>query len=66
MDWSFKKYYHLRNTIIKKEIPENENSDKIADIVEKICNFNKQKKDKKLKILTPNKYFKDCQYLSHK
>ena len=36
MDWSFKKYYHLRNTITKKEIPENENSDKIADWKNKV------------------------------
>ena len=32
----------LQNVIIKKEIPENENPDKIADIVEKILDFNKQ------------------------
>ena len=32
----------LQNVITKKEIPENENPDKIADIVEKILDFNKQ------------------------
>ena len=32
----------LQNVITKKEIPENENPDKIADIVVKILDFNKQ------------------------
>ena len=32
----------LQNVITKKEIPENENPDKIADIVEEILDFNKQ------------------------
>ena len=32
----------LRNTVIKKEIPENENPNKIIDIVEKIIDFNNQ------------------------
>ena len=45
----------LRNTIIRKEIPEDENPNKIADIVEKILDFNKQQKDKGIKILTPRK-----------
>ena len=31
----------LRNAINRKEIPENENPNKIVDIVEKILNFNK-------------------------
>ena len=43
----------LRNAINRKEIPENENPNKIVDIVEKILNFNKQQKGKGLKILTP-------------
>ena len=34
----------LRNTIIKKEIPENKNPNKIVDIVEKIIDFNEQQK----------------------
>ena len=32
--------------MLKKEIPENENPNKIADIVEKIFDFNKQQKGK--------------------
>ena len=36
----------LRNTIIRKEITENENTSKIVDIVEKIVDFNKQQKGK--------------------
>ena len=51
----------LRNDINKKEIPENENPKKVADVVEKILDFNKQQKGKEapsdlamqLKILTP-------------
>ena len=31
----------LRNTAIKKEIPKNENSDKIIIIIEKIVDFNR-------------------------
>ena len=36
----------FKNTIIKKEIPENENQNKIVDIVEKILDFNKQQQGK--------------------
>ena len=43
----------LRSSIIRKEIPENEDSNKILDIVEKILDFNKQQKSKGIKILTP-------------
>ena len=43
----------LRNTINKKELSENENPNKIVDIVEKIINFDKQQKGKWIKILTP-------------
>ena len=43
----------LRNDINSKEIPENENPKKVADIVEKSLYFNKQQKGKGLKILTP-------------
>ena len=43
----------LRNDINRKEIPENENPKKVADIVEKIPDFNKQQKVKGIKILTP-------------
>ena len=46
---------HLRNSIIKKEIPENENPNEIIDIVDKIMDFNKQQKGKRLKILTTKK-----------
>ena len=43
----------LRNAIIRKDIPANENPNKIVHIVEKILDFNKQQKDKGIKILTP-------------
>ena len=43
----------LRNTIIKIEVSENENPNKIVDIAEKILDFNKQKKGKGIKVLTP-------------
>ena len=42
----------LRNAIIEKEIPENENTNKIVDFVVKIIDFNKQQKGKGIKILT--------------
>ena len=38
----------LRNDINRKEIPENENPKKLADIVEKIVDFNKQQRGKGL------------------
>ena len=46
----------LRNRAIRKEVPENENPNKIISIVaiENFLNFNNQQKDKGLKILTPN------------
>ena len=44
--------HNLRNAIIRKEIPENENPNKIVDIVKKIFDFNKQQKSKGIKILT--------------
>ena len=43
----------LRNTIIKNEIRENENPNKIVDIVGKIHDCNKQQKGKGIKTLTP-------------
>ena len=51
----------LWNTIIKKEIPENENPNNIIDIVEKKIDLDKQQKGKerpldlatRIKILTP-------------
>ena len=45
----------LRNAIIKKEIPENENTNKLVDIIEKILDSNKQQKGKGLEIITPKK-----------
>ena len=36
----------LRNAINRKEIPQNENLNKTADIVQKILEFNKQQKSK--------------------
>ena len=38
----------LRNAIIRNEIPENKNPNKILDTVEKIIDFNKQQKGKLL------------------
>ena len=42
----------IRNAIIAKQIPENENPNKIVDIVVTTLDFNKQPKDKEIKILT--------------
>ena len=47
----------LRNTLIKKEIPENENLNKIADIVEKTIDFNKQQKCKGIKMVIVHQMF---------
>ena len=47
----------LRNSINSKEIIENGNPRKVIGIVEKVLNFNKQQKDKELKILTPQQKF---------
>ena len=44
MDWFF-----LRNAIIKKEISENENSNKTVDIVEKSSTLRNNKNLKELK-----------------
>ena len=38
-----------------KEIRENENLKKVVNIVEKVLDFNKQQKNKGLKIFTPKK-----------
>ena len=43
----------LKNSIIKKEVPENENSSKIINIAKRILEFNQQQEGKELKILTP-------------
>ena len=43
----------LRNDFKRKEITENENPKKVVDIVEKIIDFNKQQKGKRIKILAP-------------
>ena len=42
----------LRNTTIKKEVPENENPNKIVDIVKNILEFIKRQKGKGLNIST--------------
>ena len=47
----------LRNTLIKKEIPENENLNKIADIVEKTIDFNKQQKCKGIRMVIAQQMF---------
>ena len=41
----------MRNAINRKEIPDNENSNKIVDVVKKIVDFNKQQKSKGIEIL---------------
>ena len=46
------KLIDLKNVVIRKEIPENENPNKIVDTVEKIFVFDKQQKGKGIKILT--------------
>ena len=43
---------NLRNSVNRKEIPENENSNKIVDIVEKSLTLISKKKGKGIKILT--------------
>ena len=47
------KLVNLRNSINRKKIPENENPNKIVDIIDKILHFNKQQKGRRFKILTP-------------
>ena len=42
----------LRSPVNKTKVPENENPDKVIDIVEKILDFVKQERGKVLKILT--------------
>ena len=42
----------LRNSIIRKKIPEDENPNEIVNIVDKIMEFNKQQEGKELKTLT--------------
>ena len=51
----------LRNAIIRKEVPGNENPGKIFDIVGKSLDFNKQQESKEIKVLTPKKWFKYLQ-----
>ena len=43
---------NLRNGVNKEKIPENENPDKVMDIVQEILNFNKQQEGSRIKILT--------------
>ena len=65
---------HATNAINKRVILENENPNKIVNIVEKIFDFNKQQKGKGIDILThkhvininSKKCFKDCQWYLHK
>ena len=40
--------FDLKDAIIRKQIPENENPNKLVDIVQKILDFNIQQKDKEL------------------
>ena len=65
---------HAINAVNKKVILENENPNKIVNIVEKIFDFNKQQKGKGIDILThkdvininSKKCFEDCQWYLHK
>ena len=43
----------LKNSAIRKDIPENENQNKIINIVEKLIDFNEYKKGRSFKIWTP-------------
>ena len=45
----------FRSAIFEKEIPEDEDPNKMNTIVEKILNFRKQQKRRELKILAPKK-----------
>ena len=56
----------LRNSVNRKEIPENKNPEKEVKIVEIILAFNKQQKRKGIKMLYLNKCFKEYQQLLHK
>ena len=56
----------LRNSVNRKEIPENKNPEKEVKIVEIILAFNKQQKGKGIKMLYLNKCFKEYQQLLHK
>ena len=44
---------YINESINNEEITENENPEKVVNIVEKILDFNKQQKGKGIKILTP-------------
>ena len=44
---------YLRNDINRREIPENKNPKIVVENLQKILYFNKQQKDKGIKILTP-------------
>ena len=46
-------FINLRNAVIRKELPENENSYKTVDTVEKIFNFNKQQNAKGIEEIIP-------------
>ena len=56
-----KELIKLMKDISIKEIPENENPNKVANIVEKKPFFDGQLNDRGPKILTPQQYFKDYQ-----
>ena len=47
----------LRNAIIKKEISENKNPNKIVDIVKRVLHFKKQRERKAVIILIPKQMF---------
>ena len=43
----------LRSNVNRKQIPENENPKKLADVVKKIIDFKKWKKGQRTKMLIP-------------
>ena len=51
----------LRNLVNRERIPENENPNKVIDIVDKINNSDKQQKGKGTSTLTPKKCITDHQ-----
>ena len=60
-------HWLIYEMLLIKKVPENENTDKVIDIIEKILEFNKQQKEIGLKNKKlPYKYFKDYQQLFHR
>ena len=52
-DWLNNGLIDLRSNVNRKQIPENENPKKLADVVKKIIDFKKWKKGQRTKMLIP-------------